>query len=116
MLVHMVCLQKEPPSGQHGGVQSPVSGEEHTPGHLWEPDHSFAQNDLGVLMGIRLNMGQKHGLSAKMVNGILGCITESPREVVLPIYFVQVRSHLSAGLPSTRETYWTESNEAPKKQ
>lgn len=63
-------------------------------------------------MGIRLNMGQQHGLPAKKANDILGCTMEStatrPREVILPIYLALVRSHLSAessyGLPSTGET------------
>lgn len=76
-------------------------------------------------MGIRLNMGQQHGLPAQKANDILSCITEGiatrSREVILPIYLALVRSHLSAessyGLPGTGETwtYWTESNERPKK-
>ena len=59
---------------------------------------SYAEKDLGVVVGNRLAMNQQCVIVAKKVNGILRFIKKSMasrlREVILHLYSAMVRLHL----------------------
>lgn len=56
---------------------------------------SFAEKELGVLVGTRLNMSQQHASAAKAANGILGCIRRSTAS--------KLRKVILSALPKTGE-------------
>jgi len=72
-------------------------GHECKLGEEW-PESSPAERDLGVLVGSRLNMPQKHDLAARRTHCVLGCIrhsiTSRSKEVVILLYSVLVWPHL----------------------
>ncbi|KAK4830628.1 hypothetical protein QYF61_012453 [Mycteria americana] len=63
-----------------------------------QPENSFVEKDLGVMVDTRLNMSQECTLAAKKASGIPGCVRHSivsrSKEVTLLLYSVLIRPHL----------------------
>jgi len=79
----------------------------------------FSYKDLRFLVDKKLNMSQHCASVTRKVNSILSffkkSITDKLREVILPLYSALVRhtwgDGSGSGLPTTRETYWSEFSE-----
>ena len=72
-------------------------------------ESSLAEKDLGVLVDIKLAVGQQWAPAAKVVNGILGCIRQNVasrlREVILPLCSALVRPQLECCVKSWAPQY-----------
>jgi len=59
-------------------------------------ESTLAKKDLGVLVETQLPMSQQSALAAEKANGILHCIRQKWREVILSLSSAPVRPHLES--------------------